>query len=252
MNVHDGVVGLFVDGIQPAGTVVARARQRRDHLVGFHAAGTPHGLGPEHHAPIAVLAILADVVGFSGEPREALDSLCRFRGQRVDEGCGNDRAVVLLRAQHGVFTGRAVHGADQRHVLLADGRFELAVEAHVGIADQGGPHGIRPGRLDAAERGREVGHVQWKELDRDVPGALFADEFLQPLAGDLAVVVVGGQDVVGLGVALLDHVVDQRISSCPGTMPGRHDAVADAAFVQCVVEIQALEALHDGSDDLAR
>ena len=169
MNVHDGVVGLFVDGIQPAGTVVARARQRRDHLVGFHAAGAPHGLGPEHHAPIAVLAILADVVGFSGEPREALDeALCRFRGQRVDEGRGDDGAVVLLRAQHGVFTGRAVHGADQRHVLLADGRFELTVEAHVGIADQGGPHGVRPGRLDAAERGREVGHVQWKELDRDV------------------------------------------------------------------------------------
>ncbi|MCY1525615.1 hypothetical protein D9M68_605990 [compost metagenome] len=121
------------------------------------------------------------------------------------------------------------------------------------IADQRGPHRIGLGCLDAAERRREVGHVQGKELDGHVLAALFPDELLQPLAGDLAIVVVGRQDVVRLGVALFDHIVDQRIQFLPRDHAGAHvAAIAHAAFVQGIVEIQPLEALHDRPDDFAR
>ena len=97
--------------------------------------------------------------------------------------------------------------------------FELAIERHVRVADQRRPDHVRFGRLDAAQHGREIRHVEREELDRKILPAFLAKEFLQPFAGDLSIVVVGREDVALLGALLLDHVVDERLDLLAGTMP---------------------------------
>ena len=82
---------------------------------------------------------------------------------------------------------------------------------------------------------------------------LIAGELLHPLGRDVAVVVIRGQDVGALAAELVHHVVEQRLQLLRRYHPSRHvAAVADAPFIERVVEEQPLEAVHDGAHYLAR
>ena len=90
-----------------------------------------------------------------------------------------------------------------------------------------------------------------KSIDGDL-AAVLGDVFLHPLRGDLAVIVVGGDDIDLLAPFLhgIGHQLFHRLRR-------RHAgvelvAVADAAFILRVVEIQRLEAVEHRPDDLAR
>ncbi len=128
----------------------------------------------------------------------------------------------------------------------------LPVERHVRPADQRRPYHVGLGRLDLADGGAEIGHVEREELDVGHLAAVVLDVFLHPLGGDLAVVVVGGDDidllaplVHGVGHELLHRLARRRAGA-------EAVAVAHAAFVLDVVEIQRLEAGQRRADGLAR
>ena len=92
-----------------------------------------------------------------------------------------------------------------------------------------------------------------EELDRHILAAGLADHLLHPFRGDLAVVVVGGQDVALLLALLLHDVVDQRLELLRRHHAGGDVApVADAALIERVVEQQAAELAHHRPHHLAR
>ena len=94
--------------------------------------------------------------------------------------------------------------------------------------------------LDARDRRLEVVDVEREELDRQILAAAIAGELLHPLRRDVAVVVVGGQDVGALAAKLVHHVVEQRLQLLRRHHPGGDvAAVADAPFIERVVEEQA-------------
>ena len=90
-----------------------------------------------------------------------------------------------------------------------------------------------------------------KSIDRDF-AAVFGDVFLHPLRGDLAVIVIGRDDIDLLAPFL--HGVGHQLFH--GLRRGHAGvelvAVADATFILRVVEIQRLEAVEHRPDHLAR
>ena len=120
-------------------------------------------------------------------------------------------------------------------------------------AHQRGHHHVGLRRLDARNRRLEVVDVEREELDRQILAAAIAGELLHPLRRDVAVVVVGRQDVGALAAKLVHHVVEERLE-----LLRRHHArgdvaaVADTPLIERVVEEQSLEAVDDGAHHLAR
>ena len=90
-----------------------------------------------------------------------------------------------------------------------------------------------------------------KSIDEHL-AAVFGDVFLHPLRGDLAVIVVGRDDI-DLLAPLLHGIGHQLFHGLRRGHAGVElVAVADAAFILGVVEIQRLEVVEHRPDHLAR
>ena len=98
----------------------------------------------------------------------------------------------------------------------------------------------------------EIRDVEREEVDRGDLAAILDDVFLHPLRGDLAVIVVG-RDHIDLLAPFLHRIGHELLDRL-----GRRDAgvelvaVADAALILGVVEIERLEPVEHRADDLAR
>ena len=159
--------------------------------------------------------------------------------KRIDERGRDDDPVAFVGAEFGLLAADTVGRRGERHVLLADRRLELAIEGDMRTAYQHRPDDVRLGDLDARDGRSEIGDVEREELGADILAARLAEQLFHPLRGDLAVIVVGRQDVALLQSLLLDDVVDERLE-----LLGRHHAgvdvtaVANAALVERIVEEQ--------------
>ena len=111
---------------------------------------------------------------------------------------------------------------------------------------------VRRRLLDLGDGRAEVGHVEREEVGLRHGAFALLDVVRDPLRGDLAVVVVGRQHV-DLVAPLLHRVVDDRLDRLRRRGAGDEAvAVADAAFVQHVVEVERVGAPEGLADGLAR
>ena len=248
------MVGGRVDADLAAGPVVADARfQRGGQLVLVQRAGLLDTCGPQLEALVGAHRQLGDVgIVLAEAGVEALLEGLVGRGVQVLEVVVRDQeAVGLGRRQHDVLIAAGKGGGGQRNLLGQPGRRPLAVERHVGTAHQGRHHHVGLGRFDLADRRAEVGHVQREEIDRRHRAAVVQRELLDPLRGDLAVVVVGGDHVDLLAPLLhrighqLGHGLRRRHTGAEGA------AVAHTALVLGVVEVQRLVLVEHRADHLA-
>ena len=133
-------------------------------------------------------------------------------------------------------------GRGQRNLLVHARRGPLPEERDVRAADQRGTDEVRRRVLDLGDRRGEVGHVEREEIGL-LHGALaLLDVVRDPLGGDLAVIVVGGEHV-GLVAPLLHRIVDDRLDRlCRRRAGDEAVAVAHAAFVEDVVEVERVGA----------
>ena len=217
------------------------ASERLDHLVGLGRARLLDRFRPQRHAAIAVFAIFADILVVADIFLKLLDERLGGVGrQRIDERGGDDDPVAFIGAEFRLLAADAVGRRGERQVLLADRRLELAIEGDMRAADQHRPDDVRLRDLDARDGRSEIGDVEREELGPDILAARFAQQLLHPFRGDLAVIVVGGQDVALLQPLLLDDVVDKRLELLRRHHAGVDmTAIADAALVERVVEEQA-------------
>src|SRR5580698_4771120 len=119
-------------------------------------------------------------------------------------------------------------------------------------ADQRGPNEIGFGRLYLGDRRTEIGDIKREEVDRRNLAAILAYIFLHPLGGDLAIIVVGG-DHVDFLAPLLHGVGHELLDSLRRRDAGVElVAIANAALILRVVEIERLEFVEYGPDDFAR
>ena len=108
------------------------------------------------------------------------------------------------------------------------------------------------GLLDLGDRRAEVGHVEREEVGLEHGALALLDVVRDPLGGDLAVVVVGGQHV-DLLAPLLHRDLDDRLDRLRRRRAGDEAvAVAHAAFVEHVVEVQRVGAAEGLADRFAR
>src|SRR3954453_21644147 len=118
--------------------------------------------------------------------------------------------------------------------------------------DQGRPDEIRLRWLDLGDGPGEIGDVEWEEVNRGNLTPVFQHIFLHPLRGDLAVVVVGRDDI-DLLAPFLHCVWNELFDGLRRRNSGVElVAIADAAFVLGIIEIQRLETVEHGADYLAR
>src|SRR3546814_15927387 len=91
MDIHDRVVGMIINGVQPTGAIECCARQRRNDFIWFHAARALHSFCPQHHAAVAIFTVLTDVVRFTREIGKTLykatGCLGRSEERRVGKEC---------------------------------------------------------------------------------------------------------------------------------------------------------------------
>ncbi len=143
-------------------------------------------------------------------------------------------------------------GRRHRNALAHAGRGPLPIERDMRAANQRRPDEIRLRRLDLGDGRAEIGDVEREEVDRGYFAAVLGDVFLHPLRGDLPVIVVGGDDI-DLLAPLLHGVRHELLDRLRRRYAGIElVAVADAAFILRVVEIQRLEAVEHRPDHLAR
>ena len=119
-------------------------------------------------------------------------------------------------------------------------------------ADEDVHHEVGLGRLDLADGRAELVDGQREELLAHHLAAGVLDRLLDPLGGDLAVIVVRGHDVDRLAPALHRLAREQVDIAARRGAGGEEVAVAHPAFVVGVVEVERLELVQDRPDDLAR
>ena len=111
---------------------------------------------------------------------------------------------------------------------------------------------VRLGSLNLGNGRAEIRDVEREEVDGNNLAAIILDVFRHPLGGNLPVIVVGGDDIGFLARLLhggrheLFHGLGRRRAGAEGV------AVADAAFVENVVEVRHLEAIECRANGFAR
>ena len=119
-------------------------------------------------------------------------------------------------------------------------------------AHQHRDHHVRFGGLDFLDGRAELVDVQREEVGADHGRPRFCRVLLDPVGRDLTVVVVSRHDVDLLAPAL-GNVGHQLVDVLRRCLAGTERvAVAHAAFVLRVVEIERIEALHHRPDDFTR
>ena len=172
--------------------------------------------------------------------------------QAFDVVVGDDDAVAFLGRQHHLIVGAAECRRRDRNFSGQAGGVELPIERDRSAADQHRHDPIRFRRLDLGDGAAEVGRVEREEFRAKNFTAAILDVFLHPVGGDLPVIVVGGERV-DLLAPVLHPITDQHF----GVVRRREAvdeniAVADAALVRHIVEIQRLIFIEDGPDHFAR
>ena len=248
-------MGGRVDRHLAAGAHDADARfQRRRHLADLDRVGFLHALGPELEALVGAHRQLGDVRVVLAEAlvEALLEGLVLGCIEVLEVVVRQQKAIGLFGRQHDVLVAHREGGGGQWNFLGQAGRRPLAVERHVRAADQRRDHHVGLGRLDLGDGRAEGGHVEREEVDRSHRAAVLDGELLDPLRGDLAVVVVGRDDV-DLLAPFLHRVGDQlahRLRRCHAGAEGA--AVADTALVLGVVEVQRLVLVEHRPDHFAR
>ena len=170
-----------------------------------------HALGPHLDALVLRHGDLVDDLGIAEAllpTRQKL--LVGGRLRLLAVVAGDDDAVAFRGGQREVLIADAERRRGERYLLVhARGR-PLPVERHVRAADQRGHHAIGLGLLDLGDGRAEVGDVQREEVGLGDRAAALGDVVLEPFGGDLAVVVVGREDV-DLLAPFLHGVVDDRL-----------------------------------------
>ena len=254
-GVAGDMVGLGVDHDLAARPVEGEPLlERLDHRHALDRAGLPDPFCPEMDAFIARRRQFADIGRLGAVP--ALDRVdkglaCR-RLQFLEIAVATDNAFALRGLQCRRFVDKAERGGRDRDLALEAGRRPLAVEGGMVAADHGRQQKIGLRRLDTRDRRAEVRDVEREEVDRQNLAAIVLDVFAHPFRGDLAVIVVGRDDVGllapqvhGVGHQLLD-----RLGRGGAGVEGV--AVAHAALVEGVVEIERAETAEDRPDRFAR
>src|SRR5581483_9779599 len=229
------------------------ALQRFGDRLALEAAGLLDGLGPEVPAVVALGAGIADVV------IRVVHLLLHARLEHailgvvdlVEVRIAGHEPLDLLRIEHDVLVAEAEGGRDDRDLLLEAGRGKLPVEVDVGAADEERHEDVRLRLLDTVDGGVEIGHVERDELHlahvlallgarHRRQAAAVAPEDVPPLPRNVTEVVVGGHRVC-LRPVLLQCVLRERTHLLGRGLPGHEDVlVADAAFVNDVVEVELL------------
>ena len=140
-------------------------------------------------------------------------------------------------------------GRGQGDFLVHSRSRPLAVERQVSAAHQCGNQIVWFSQLNLRNRRAEIGYIEWKEGSLDDATATLADIMVDPLCGNLTVIVIRGYDV-GLLSPLFHGAIHNRFHGLRGRSAGNDDvAVADPALVEDVIEIKrigAVECLPDG------
>ena len=250
------MVRLRIDRHHAGRALVGEAAvERRLDLVVLDRTGRLDGFRPEHDALVVGDRELVDVGHRVGAVHLAPGRGEGLVGGRVELGrvvVADDDAVALLGREHEVLRTDADRGRGERDAALHAGRRPLAVERQVRAADQRRVDHVGRRRLDLGDGRAEVGDVEREELDGDGLAAVVLEVLLDPAGHQLAVIVVGGEDV-DLLAPLLHRVGDLHF----GSLRGRHAgavavAVADAALVLDVVEIERVGLAQRRADRLAR
>ena len=185
-------------------------------------------------------------------PQRGEEVLVRRRRLFLAVVAGDEDPVALGGREREVLVADAEGRRVERDLLVHPRRRPLAEEGEVRAADQRGAHRVGLGRLDLGDRRAEVGDVEREEVGLQHRAAALLDVVRDPLGRDLAVVVVGGEDVDLLAPLLLRDL-DDRLDRLRRRRSGDEAvAVADAALVQHVVEIEDVGAPEGLPDRLAR
>ena len=162
----------------------------------------------------------------------------------LEVALGRDVPVGLLGGGHLLLEPVAERRGGHRRALVHPGGRPLTIERDVVAAHQHRHDEVRLGHLDLGDGRPEVTHLEREVVDVQDLAAVLLGELLDPLGGDLAVVVVGRDDVDLLAEALererhqLVHVLGR------GGAGAEAVAVAHAALVLRVVEVERVEPLE--------
>ncbi|MPL89757.1 hypothetical protein SDC9_35799 [bioreactor metagenome] len=255
IDVAHRVLGLRVDLHLARRHVVGLARgQHLKQRVALGRAGFLHRIGPDLHAlvgdfgnlrhhPFLVRVFLRDLLeeGLVGRVVDRLE---------IAEG-GDDAVRFLMRQDHLLGAAGAVDGGDDRDLALHPGRRPLAIEAEMRGADHRREHEIGLRALDLRDRRAELRDIEREELGRDHLAAVLLDIALHPGRGDVAIVVIGGDGIDLLAVEV-HRIGDHPLHRLRGGGAQRDlVAVAHAAFILRVVEVEGVVAVEDRADRLA-
>ncbi len=245
---------LGVDLHSAAGAFDTDARlDGLEHLFAVQRAGFLDALGPQLDALVLRDGDLVHDLGVAKALGPACQKVLVGRaGVFLAVVAGDQDAVAFGRREGQVLVADAKGGGAQRNLLVhARGR-PLAEEGHVRAADERGADEVGLFLLNLGDGGAEIGHVEREEIGLEGRAAALLDVVRDPLGGDLAVVVVGGQHI-DLLAPLLHGDLDDRRHGLGRRGAGDHAiAVAHAAFVQHVVEVQGVGAPEGLADGLAR
>src|SRR5271163_2278837 len=255
VDVEDAMMGRRIDRHRARRRFDADARlERLDHLQAIDAACLLHRLRPQQEALVGSHREFGDIGIVGAKPLvEALDERCvDWILEVLEVIVANQHAIALVRRQHNVFVAHRESRGGHRDAGAHTGRGPLAVERNMRAADERGPDEIGFGRLYLGDGRTKIRDVERKEIYRRDFAAVLDHVFLHPLRSDLAVIVIRG-DHIDLLAPLLHRVRDQLFDRLR-----RRDAsveliaVADAALVLRVVEIEGLEPVEHRPDDFAR
>ena len=247
-------MGLGIDADLAGRAVDAEtALDRLNNLHAFGRAGVLHRLRPQQQALIMRNRNLVDQRGVTELVAPGLEESGVHRRVELRRiVVGDEDAVAFLGRQNLVLVADAERRRGHRDLRLHAGGRPLAEERHVGTADKRAHHHVGRRCLDLRDRRAEIGNVEREEVGLDHLAASVLAIFLHPAGGDLAVIVVGGENV-DLLAPLLDRGRHQHLD----LLRRRHAvdadvAVANAALVEHVVEIEDVGLVQRLPDRLAR
>ncbi len=255
MHVEGAVMGRGIDRHLAARQVEGDAAlERLDHLHALERACLFDALRPQQHALIAGHGQVRDrlVVGAVACP-EALQEV--FVDRTVDGFeivLAEQDTVAFLGGEHQLLVGPGEGRGRNRDLARQSGRGELPIERDRAAADQDGHDEVRLGCLDFGDRAAEIGGIEREELRAQDLSAAVLHELLHPIGGDLAVVVVGSERVAGLAPAF-HRMLHEHLGVVRGRDPVDKDvAIAHAALVRHVVEVEGAVLVQYRSDHLPR
>src|ERR1700730_291446 len=255
MHVQDAMMGRWVDrnlarrsidadsGFQrlddldsvDTGRLLDRLRPQAETLIGCHCE--PGNVG---------------VIGAEALVKSGNEDFVGLVLQVLEVILADQYSVAFVGRQYDVLVTSGEGDRRHRNALEHAGRGPLAIERDMRAADERRPYEVRLRRLDLGDGRTEIRDVEREEVDRWDLTAVFGDVFLHPLRGDLAVIVIGCDDI-DLFAPFLHGVRHELLNGLRRRYAGvKLVAVADAAFILRIVEIQRLETVEHRPDHFAR